>query len=535
VNPESQSVDNSKTHSLTLALDIGTSSVRGALYDGEGNEIEGTQAGVKRTLCTTHDGGAEMDAVEAVEQTARTIDAVLARSPALDARIEAVAVSCFWHSLVGIDSEGRAATPVFGWADTRAARYSEELKRRFDERETHARTGCRFHSSYWPAKLLWLRAEQPEIYRSVRRWMSFGELLAFVFFNEATMSISVASGTGALNLRSCAWDEELLEAAGINCDQLPPIAEAHAPLNKLTDQYARRWPQLKDARWFPAVADGAANNIGVGCTTRKSVALMIGTSGAMRVLWEGEPPAEIPPALWCYRVDRKRYATGGALSDGGGLYSWMNDSLALSDDLKQTEKELAAMKPDAHGLTILPFWAGERSTGWTSDARGAILGFTMHTRPLEILRASMEAIAYRFALILRALDAFAPAASIIASGGALVASHTWSQMLADVLGRPVHLSNVAEASSRGAVLLALEAAGKLQSIADAPAPFVQIYEPDMERHARYLSGLERQQDIYARLISDKEIAGTISEAARKVESADGLRCDISIQQSEETS
>ena len=534
MNPESYSVDNSKIHSLTLALDIGTSSVRGALYDAEGNEIEGTQAGVKRTLCTTHDGGAELDAAEAVEQTARTIDAVLARSVALEARIEAVAVSCFWHSLVGLGKEGRAATPVFGWADTRAARYSEELKQRFDERRTHARTGCRFHSSYWPAKLLWLRSEQPEIYRSVRRWMSFGELLAFVFFGEATMSISMASGTGALNLRSCEWDEELLEAIGIAREQLPPVAEAHAPLNKLADPYARRWPQLKDARWFPAIADGAANNIGAGCTTKERAALMIGTSGAMRVMWEGEPPQEIPPALWCYRGDSRRVVTGGALSDGGGLFSWMNDALALGDDLKRTEKELAAMQPDAHGLTIMPFWAGERSTGWTSDARGAILGFTMHTRPLEILRAAMEAIAYRFALISRALDGFAPASSIIASGGALVASHTWSQMLADALGRPVYLSNVAEASSRGAVLLALEAAGKLKSIADVPAPFVQIYEPDMERHARYQAGLERQQDIYARLVSDKEIAKAISEASKKVESADGLRCDISIQQSEET-
>jgi len=504
VNPESQSVGNSKIHTLTLALDIGTSSVRGALYDGEGNEIEGTQAGVKRTLCTTHDGGAELDAVEAVEQAARTIDAVLARSLELAARIEAVAVSCFWHSLVGVDSEGRAATPVFGWADTRASSYAEELKRRFDERQTHSRTGCRFHSSYWPAKLLWLRAEQTEIYRSVRRWMSFGELLALVFFNEATMSISMASGTGAFNLRSCEWDEEILATIGIAREQLPPVAKAHAPLNKLTDRYARRWPQLKDARWFPAVADGAANNIGAGCTTRESAALMIGTSGAMRVLWEGLPPTEIPPALWCYRVDSKRVVTGGALSDGGGLYSWMNDTLVLSDDLKQTEKELAAMKPDAHGLTIMPFWAGERSTGWTSDARGAILGFTMHTRPLEILRAAMEAISYRFALISRALDEFAPASSIIASGGALVASHTWSQMLADVLGRPVHLSNVAEASSRGAVLLALEAAGKLKSIADAPAPFVQIYEPDVARHTRYTLGLERQQKFYARLVADEE-------------------------------
>jgi gluconokinase len=491
-----------------LALDIGTSSVRGALYDFAGREIEGTEAHLKRTLRTTDDGGAELDAAEAIAQVERTVDETLARSTELAARIELVAVSCFWHSLVGVGKEGKALTPVFGWADTRAARFADELKRRFDERAAHTRTGCRFHPSYWPAKLLWLREEKPEIFQSVRHWMSFGELLSLVFFNQMTTSVSMASGTGMLNLRACDWDEEILAATGIAREQLPKIGRDDGAFGKLKDNYARRWPQLKDARWFPAIADGAANNIGAGCTTPARAALMIGTSGAMRVLWRGEPPHEIPDALWCYRADRTRVVTGGALSDGGGLYSWMNSVLALGNDAKETERELAALEPDAHGLTILPFWAGERSMGWTSHARGAILGLNMHTRPIEILRAAMEAVAYRFALIARALESFAPGAEIIASGGALSASTVWSQMLADVLGRPIYLSDVAEASSRGAVLLALEASGKLKSIENATVSFGGRYEPDMARHRIYLAGLERQQKFYERLIAAQ---GTDSE------------------------
>jgi gluconokinase len=482
-----------------LALDIGTSSVRGALYDEQGQEIEGTQARITRSLATTSDGGAELEANEAIDQTARAIDAVLARSLQLEVRIETVAVTCFWHSLVGVNHEGRALTPILGWADTRSARYAEELRQRLDERETHARTGCRLHPSYWPARFCWLREEEPDIYESVRRWMTFGELLSSAFFDETRISISLASGTGMLNLRSCRWDEELLEATGITSEQLPAISESHQSLGLLKDEYARRWPQLREARWFPAIGDGAANNIGAGCTTRERVALMIGTSGAMRVLWEGEPPGEIPSALWCYRLDSTRVLMGGALSDGGGLYSWMNDALALRDDFNETERALGAMQPDAHGLTILPFWAGERSTNWSTDARGAIIGLTMHTRPIEILRAAMEAISYRFALISRALDAQVPGARIIASGGALRASPVWSQMLSDVIGRPVNLSAVAEASSRGAVLLALEARGLLKSIETAPLPFIQTFEPDTARHARYQAGLERQQEIYERL------------------------------------
>ncbi len=482
-----------------LALDIGTSSVRGALYDERGQEIEGTQARIVRSPRTTGDGGAQLDAREAIEQTARVIDGVMECAAGLDAQVETVAVACFWHSLVGVDASGNPITPVLGWADARAARHADELRLRLDEREAHGRVGCRFHPSYWPARFLWLREEETKIFESVRRWMSFAEFLSSVFFGETTMSVSMAAGTGMLDIRSCRWDEELLEVTGVRREQLPVVAESHRPLGPLRDEYARRWPRLKRARWFPAIGDGAANNVGAGCATRARAALMVGTSGAMRVLWEGEPTPEIPKALWCYRLDTRRVVTGGALSDGGGLYSWMQETLALGDDSRETESALARLQPDAHGLTILPFWAGERSTNWSTDARGAIFGLSAHTRPLEILRAAMEAVSYRFALIARALEPLAPEAEIVASGGALAASFVWPQMLSDVLGRRIQLSGVAEASSRGACLLALEARGLLKSIETAPVPPLQTFEPEMAHHARYQIGLERQQKFYERL------------------------------------
>jgi gluconokinase len=236
---------------------------------------------------------------------------------------------------------------------------------------------------------------------------------------------------------------------------------------------------------------------------------MIGTSAALRMLWKGEPPEFLPPELWCYRADAERVVVGGALSDGGGLYSWMSGALALGEDEEQLMNTLAGMKPDAHGLTLLPFWAGERSTHWAAHARGAILGLTMHTRPLEILRAAMEAVAYRLALIKGALGTVAPASETIASGGALAASSVWTQIICDTLGSPIKLSAVNEASSRGAVLLALEATGKIQSIEEVYAPTGQTFEPDMARHERYRRGLRRQQKIYERIIADHHVADII--------------------------
>src|SRR6185503_16551668 len=113
-------------------------------------------------------------------------------------------------------------------------------------------------------------------------------------------------------------------------------------------------PALAEARLVTIVGDGAANNIGAGCSTKDRIALMIGTSGAMRVVFAGEPPQELDPALWSYRVDRQRVVIGGALSDGGGLVQWLAESLKL--DAATLQKEIAGLEADAHELTVLPFW-----------------------------------------------------------------------------------------------------------------------------------------------------------------------------------
>ncbi len=486
---------------ILLALDIGTSGVRAALFNANGDEVSVPSVRTRHGVVdfSTADASALLGVV------AGTIDALLedAHLMGITSRIELIAVSCFWHSLVGIDEAGRATTPVLGWADNRAADAAALLRARLDEAEVHARTGCRLHQSYWPAKIVRLRDDEPHAFGATWKWLSFAEYLAFHLFGECAVSISMASGTGLLNQRSCEWDREMLEALELRVESLPEIAPAEKTFRGLTADYAARWPQLSEARMLPGIGDGAANSIGAGCTSKEKLALMIGTSGAMRMIYEGEPLSAIPPELWSYRVDRKRLIIGGALSDGGGLCDALRASLLPGIDNDSIESGLANLEPDNHGLTVLPFWAGERSTGWNLNARGAILGLSFKTTPLEVLRAVMEAIAYRFALIARALDPIASGARIIASGNALHSSPTWLQILADVLGREVSLSETAEASLRGAALLALESMGKIPDISFQPemVPVLLIAEPDLARHAIYQAGLERQQRMYERVIN----------------------------------
>lgn len=481
--------------SLLLSIDVGTSGVRAALFDERGNEVPGAQARSRRSALVSN--FSELDPDQLVDEVVQTVDELLTYHFHSAALIELIAISAFWHSLIGVDSAGLPTTQLFTWADTRAARFANDLRRDFDESDIHARTGCRFHPSYWPAKLRWLRHEQHDSFRNTRCWLGFAEYLCLRLFGENSSSISMASATGIFNQRNCDWDWDFVEQIGISPDTLPEIKTRFEV--RLSDEFAQRWPALAEARLVTVVGDGAANNIGAGCSTKDKIALMVGTSGAMRVVYAGDPPETLASGLWSYRASQWRVAVGGALSDGGGLVQWLNESLNFDGDRDALQREIAALEPDSHGLTVLPFWSGERSTGWLAEASGGIFGLRQQTTPVEIARAVLESIAYRFALIARALDQIAPEATIAASGNALRSSPAWLQIIADVLGRPLLLGGTAEASSRGAALLALEAVGKIGNIEEDLFAVDQVFEPDLTRHARYSQGLARQEDLYEKL------------------------------------
>jgi len=476
---------------FVLTLDVGTSSTRALLFDARGRRVSEVHAHAKHDLATTPDGGAFFDPEDLCRLASGCLDQ--ARQTIGDAPLAALAMDSFWHSLMGVDARGQPSTRLLTWADTRAAQAAHELAHNLDEDQVHARTGCRLHASYWPAKLRWLETAEPEAFRRTKRWLSFAEYFQWRVTGQLACSLSMASATGLLNQRASKWDGKLLAALHIEPEQLSPLVDPGEPL---------------PGGWLPAVGDGVASNAGSGCLTPDRIAVNVGTSSAMRLLiGQGRQPAspavvgqeQTAFALWRYRVDRRRILIGGALSEGGNLWAWLRSSLRLPS-VAASEAELAAMEPDTHGLTVLPFIAGERSPGWASGARLTVTGGDLNTRPIELLRASMEAVAYRLYAVWQQLRPLAPEAQLVASGSAILSSPAWGQILADVLGRPLHALSDREATSRGTALLALEALDLLPDAAAAGFKYRRSHEPRPTRHAHYQQAIARQQDLYRQLI-----------------------------------
>lgn len=488
---------------LVLALDVGTSSVRALLFDATGALVRDIDAQIPYQLETAPEGAACVDADALVESTAHAVDGALAAAGALAGRITAVALDTFWHSLLGLDAAGRPVTPVLTWADTRAQAAARALRSERDEAATHARTGAVFHASYWPAKLRWLATTDPQTYARAAEWVSFGEYLHRRVLGNSICSLSMASGTGLLNLRTQSWDAEMVAALGLAPRSLPALGDVGDAIHGLREPFATRWPALRAAAWYPAVGDGAAANVGSGCLTRARWALTVGTSSALRVV---VPAGSVTPGagLWLYLIDARRAILGGALSEGGNILAWLHSTLQVPPP-SDAEAALAALAPDSHGLTVLPFLAGERSPGWHAEARATVEGISLHTTPIELLRAGMEAVAYRLALVYGLVrDTVGAAAPVVASGGALLGSPTFLGIVADALGVPVYPSLEHEASARGAALLALEALGALPEAALNVSVAGDPRQPEAANTAIYARASQRQQALYNLLVGRSE-------------------------------
>ena len=482
------------------ALDIGTSSVRALLFDTEARQIPGVEVHLPYQPRVAADGTYETDAERLFNLVGSAVDGLLHEAgPRRRKRIRAIGVSTFWHGLLAADARAQPLTPLYLWADTRSWRQSDELRARLDPEALHQRTGCLVHPTYWPAKLLWLQATEPELWRRRPRLLSFWDLVHQRLFGSPVTSLSMASGTGLLELAGQEWDGDLLELLGVQAGQLPELGELGRGLGK---PHAARWPDLANVPWICAAGDGALANLGSNCVDPSQRALTVGTSGALRVLYPGLPD-RVPDGLWCYRLDARRVVVGGALSNGGNLYAWMTRTLAIEE--ATLEARLRRMKPAATGLTFVPLLAGERSPGFASHATGSIAGLTQATTATDIVRAGLEATAIEFRRVDERLDAVLPGARrLIANGAGLLASPAWMQIMADAIGKPVAESKAREASSRGAAMLALELIGALDTDKQK-AEVGRTYRANRAANEAYRVQMERQEELYRLLVRERAL------------------------------
>jgi gluconokinase len=474
---------------LILALDLGTASCRAAFYDITAHRAASTVTHHEYPLLTSADGMAEIEPGALFGAVRGCITETLQRRRAdgiLRARpIAGIGVSCFAHSMVGCTEKGEAITRIITSADSRCRDAAEVLRKRFDERKVHARTGCMLRTDFWPAKMAWLQRVEARLFARVRQWMSPAEWLQLRLAGGAHCAIGMATGTGLFDPAAMKWDATMLKSAEISPENLRPLGDEPTTVG---GQLAQELPELRGVPWYPGIGHGIAGNLGCGATHPGLAAIQLGSNAAIRVTHEGAPTA--PFGMCCFRMDARRHLTDGTVSNAGNLRAWCLRELRLTEG-PELEAALAIRTGPLHGLVVLPSWKGERAPTWNADATGTIHGIRQGTTALDIFQAIQEATYHRIERALELLNGGGDAVPKLIVSGDIAKSASGLERLASVLGRPVYANDEPDVAMRGAAVFALERLGY-------PIPEIKLVNPVKPRKAaarEYADERERQKRI----------------------------------------
>ncbi|TWD81806.1 gluconokinase [Kribbella amoyensis] len=431
------------TDGRVLALDLGTSSARALVLSADdAAPVPGALARHRISPTYGAGGSATLDLHAYVEGLLGCLDELQQNGHLVD--ITAIVLSTQWHSIVALGTKGEPLTPVITWADTRSV--DPVLGKDFDEHAYHARTGAWLHRLYWPRRIPWLRKEV-----AATAFAGLPDLVLERLTGERVTSVSVASGTGSLDLATGRYDEEALAIAGASAGELPAIVPTGWTA-ALSAEYARRWPGLVGVPIHPPTGDGAASNVGTGGYDETTAAVTVGTSAAVRVVHPIDNAPELPWELWRYRVDDERAVTGMAFSAAGNLHAWLTSVLKLDKD----QQEPTGVEIGSSHVVAIPFHAGTRPPATVPSASGVYFGLSFDDTGADLLAASLQGASLEIDRGLRMLDSlFGRELEVVLGGGGIDASAWWRRCLTATFARPTTVCAEAEVGARGAAAVAL--------------------------------------------------------------------------------
>ena len=457
-----------------IGVDLGTTSTKAVLFDDRNQVVASANKGYK--LYRDAPDMAEEDLDEIFEALIDALSEVV-RAAKLqgDDKIAAVSFSSAMHSLIAFDQDWQPLTRVITWADTRAVKYTEELKATGLGQEIYSQTGTPIHPMAPLSKLLWLRAEHADIFNQAAHYMGIKEYLFHRLFGTNKMDISLASGTGLFNIFKLDWDEQALAVTGITKAQLPTPVEPYEYETTMAPEYAAVIGISADTPFVYGAGDGPLSNLGVNAVKPGVAAITIGTSGAIRVVSD-QPVIDPKGRTFTYALDKDHWVVGGPVNNGGDVFRWARDNMfdaekstaaLLGVDAYDLMTQIAARVPaGSDGLIFHPYLGGERAPIWDANARGSFFGLNHgHTRA-HMLRSVLEGITFNVYMVSLALEEVVGDLKAIQATGGFARSPLWRQMFADIFEQPVTVPEAFESGSLAAVIVAQKALGLIDDLYD---------------------------------------------------------------------
>lgn len=493
---------------LLLGIDIGTSACKVAVFDADGRvvsqSVKSYQVYYPAPDCVEQNPEEWWSGVRSAISEALSIAKVNSKD------IKGIGIDGQSWSAIPIDKYGNVLYSNMIWMDRRASKQARETVDRIGFDRIFENSGNSFDATYTTPKILWLKENEPEVYRNTYKILQSNSYIVFKLTGSITQDLSQGYGLHMFNMKTGQYDEKLCEDMGIDFDKLPDIFSCHSIVGEVTKKAAE---ETGLATGTPVVAgglDAACGTLGAGVIHFNQTQEQGGQAGGMSICVD--KPIAHPKLILGYHVIPGAWLLQGGTVGGGGAFKWFKQELGFYEEYtaKLTgenpfdimNSEAAKIKAGSEGVIFLPYMAGERSPIWDKHAKGVFFGLGYDKSRAHMIRSVMEGTAYSLYHNLKTAEEVGAKVDVLNAMGGAANSTVWTQIKADVTGKVIQVPASDTATSLGAAILAGVGTGVYKDFKEAVNRTIKItrtYEPDMKAHEIYEKYYEIYLEIYEKL------------------------------------
>lgn len=492
-----------------LAHDLGTSGNKATLFTTEGELVKSILYSYKTDYFNNN--WAEQDADDWWKAVCTTTSEILT---GIDkSEVAAVSFSGQMMGCLCVDRNGKPLRKSIIWADQRAVKEANAIREKIDEKRFYKITGHRISPSYSLQKLMWIKSNQPEIYRDTYKMLNSKDYIIFKLTDRFVTDYSDATGTCILDLNTYKWSEELIIITGIDGDKLPELKKSTDVIGGVSEEAAKLTGLAVGTPVVCGGGDGVCATVGAGCIKEGSAYSIVGSSSWISMTTE-KPiyDDQMRTFNWAHIVPGY-VAPCGTMQAAGVSYNWLKTQICTSETKEAEEKGISPYEiinsqiekspAGANGLLFLPYLLGERSPRWNPNARGAFIGLTVEHKREDVLRSVLEGITLNLNVILDVFKKQTQIKELVVIGGG-AKGKVWRQIMADVYNIRILKPNyLEEATSMGAAVTGGVGAGIFKDF-EVVKKFIDIeniQEPIEENNIKYRQLVPIFDDCYDALLN----------------------------------
>jgi xylulokinase len=398
-------------------------------------------------------------------------------------QIACVSFSAQMMGCLCVDRQGKPLRNSIIYSDQRAVKETENILEHMGAMEFYKIVGHRASPSYSLEKLMWIKNNEPIIYKNTYKMLNAKDYIVFKLTQNMFTDYTDASGTNAFDLNTYKWSEKIIDIAGIDKDKLPQAHESTYVAGEITKEAAEETGLKEGTPVVIGAGDGMCASVGAGCIKPGIAYNYIGSSSWIGITSE-KPVYDVKmrTMTWAHAVPG--YVNPiGTMQTAGTSYNWLKNEICKIETNEAMDKgispyalidnEIEKSPPGARGILFLPYLLGERTPHWNPNAKGAFIGITAGHKREDLLRSVMEGVTYNLNTILNIFRNYVPIDSMIVIGGG-AKGKIWRQMMADIFNLKILKPNyLEEATSIGAAVIGGIGVGEFKNF-DAINKFIRI-------------------------------------------------------------